>query len=121
MSDWSPHLASLRTLLHDQLGVRGRTLGQQVRRAGRRLPRALRTDALFLARAEEMARHPRLARLVDPRQVAKAEGRVASHLRSLDPVQARRHRRLDWLATAGFYILSTAALIVAVLWWRGFI
>lgn len=121
MSDWSGRLSDLRALLTERLGVAGRDLRDQVRRAGRRLPRAARRDAEFLARAETMARHPRFARLIDPREVKRAERRLSHRLRAIDPAAERRNRRLNLLAAAGFYLLVTFALVVALLVWRGIV
>jgi hypothetical protein len=121
MSDWSARLSDLRALLADKLGVMGADLGHQVRRAGRRLPRRVRREAEFLVRAEEMARHPRLARLIDPREVARAQGRVARHLEGINPALLRRNRRKDRVAAFALYVLVTSALVVTLLWWRGYV
>ncbi len=121
MTDLSTRFADLRALLAEKLGVGQGDLSRQIRRAGRRLPRKFRREAEFLARAETMARHPRLSRLLDAREVARAESRVARHLRAIDPVRQRRGHRLDRLAAAGFYLLVTFALVVTVLWWRGYV
>lgn len=119
MSDWSSRLSDLHALLTERLGVAGRDLGDQVRRAGRRLPRGARRDAELLIRAETMARHPKFARLIDPREVARAERRLSHRLRSMDPAAERRNRRLNLLAAAGFHLLVILALVVVLLVWRG--
>lgn len=121
MPDWSDRLSQIHVLLGEKLGLAGPDLRGQVRRAGRRLPRRVRRDAEVLVRAETMARHPRFARLVDPREVARAERRLSHHLRSIDVAAQRRNRRLNRLATAGFYLLATFALVVTLLWWRGLV
>jgi hypothetical protein len=110
MSDWSSRLTGVRALLADKLGATGDDFGRQVRRAGRRLPRRVRREAEFLVRAEEMARHPKFARLIDPRAVARAEGRLSRHL-----------RRKDGVALVALYVLVTFALVVTLLWWRGIV
>ncbi len=121
MSDWSNHLFTLRRLLAEKLGTRGGDLGSQLRRVGRRLPRRVRREAEYLVRAETMARHPRLARLVDPRAVDRAHGRIARHLEGIDPVAIRRNRRKDSVAAFALYVLVTFALVVTLLWWRGLV
>ena len=121
MTDLPARLAALRTLMAERLGVGPGNLSRQIRRAGRRLPRRLRKDAAVLARAEPLTRHPRLSRLIDPVEVARAEARLARHLRAIDPARQRRDRRQDRLAAIGFYILVTFALVVTVLWWRGYV
>ena len=121
MSEWPDRLAELRAQLAEKLGARGPTLRAQLRRAGRRLPRRARREAEFLVRAEEMARHPRLARLVDPRDVARAQGRIGRHLQGIDPALRRRNQRWNAAAALGLYVLATFALVVTVLWWRGYV
>ncbi|TNC52026.1 hypothetical protein FHG66_04300 [Rubellimicrobium rubrum] len=121
MTDLPARLAALRSLLAEKLGVGPGDLSRQIRRAGRRLPRRLRRDAAVLARAEPLTRHPRLSRLIDPAEVHRAEARLARHLSTIDPVRQRRDRRQDRLAAVGFYILVTFALVVTVLWWRGYV
>ena len=119
MPDWSDRLASLRLLLSEKLGTRGDDLRSHLTRAGRRLPRRLRREAEFLMRAEQMARHPRFVRLIDPREVARAEGRLSRHLQAIDPTRIRRNRMKNAAAGIGLVVLATFALIVTLLWWGG--
>lgn len=121
MSDWSDRLASLRLLLSEKLGTKGADLRSHVRRAGRRLPRRLRREAEFLIRAEQMARHPRFARLIDTREVARAQGRLSRHLGAIDPALIRRNRMKNAAAGFGLIVLATFALVVTLLWWRGYV
>ena len=119
--DWTTRLSDLRSLLADKLGARGPTLSSQVRKARRRLPRRLRRDAHALLRAETMARHPRLARLVDPREVARSQARLSRHLGRIDPRAIRRDRAKNAAAGVGLILLATFALVVALLRWRGYV
>ncbi len=119
MSDWPDRLCNLRVLLADKLDARGANLGSQLRWARRRLPRQVRREAEYLAQAEQIARHPKFARLIDPRAVSRAHGRLARHLDGVDLATIRRNRRKDRAATLALYVLVTFALVVAMLWWRG--
>lgn len=121
MTDRTSRFSDLRVQLREKLGVTGADLGHQVRRAGRRLPRAARREAELLVRAEEMARHPRLSRLIDPREVARAQTRLSHRLRAIDPARQRRDRRKNAAAVLGLYVLVTFALVVTLLRWRGFV
>jgi hypothetical protein len=114
-------LAQLRRLLADKAEAGPGSLRAQLARAGRRLPRFVRRDGRFLAEAEAMARDPRLARLIDPRELRRAHARVARHLRGLDLAAARRRRRLDRLALVGFYVFVALGLVLAVALWRGLV
>jgi hypothetical protein len=66
----------VRKLMETRLRVRGKTLDQQVRKAGRLLPRAERREATYLAQAATVLDHPKLSRMVDPMKVAAAHGRL---------------------------------------------
>lgn len=107
--------------LGEKLEVRGRTLADVVRRAGRALPKRLQHDADALVQAEFLALHPKLRHLADSARSDAAEERLRRHARLLDPDKARNDRRLGWLAGLAFNLLALAGLIVAVLYWRGFI
>lgn len=119
--DWTHRLGELRTLLADKLGAKGPTLSSQVRRAQRRLPRRLRRDAQALLRAETMARHPRFARMVDPREVARSHARLSRHLGAIDTKAIRRDRAKNAAAGLGLIVLAILALVVWLLWWRGLV
>ncbi len=121
MPDWSDRFLKLRLLLAEKLGARGADFGSQLQRAGRRLPRRVRREAEYLARVEQMARHPKFARLVDPRSVTRSQRRVARHLEGIDLAAIRRERRKDQVAALAFYVLVTFALAVMLLWWRGIV
>ena len=62
----------VRNLMETQLWVRDKTLGQQVRRAGRLLPRAEQREAMYLAQAATVLAHPKLSRMVDASKATKA-------------------------------------------------
>lgn len=119
--DWTRHLGDVRTLLAEKLGAKGPTLSSQVRRTQRRLPRRLKRDAQTLLRAEAMARHPRFARLVHPREVARSQRRLSRHLEAIDTKAIRRNRAKNAAAGVGLIVLATFALVVWLLWWRGLV
>lgn len=119
--DIAPHLQEVSTLLHERLGARGRDLGRQVRRAGRRLPRRLRAEAAVLVQAAEMAAHPRLARRVDGAAVARAARVLSDHLRQVNPAERRRTRIVGMAAVVAFNLMVLGAGVVGVLVWRGYV
>jgi hypothetical protein len=108
-------------LLKERLGARGATLADRVARARRRLPPDLRVAAADLIDAQHMAANPRLARRIDPARVLRAHAALVAHLTSIDRATARRAALLDMIATLGFQVLVVAALVLAVLVWRGFL
>jgi len=107
--------------LGEKLDVPGGDLRTVVARAGRLLPRRLRRDARYLVEAQEMAGHPKLAKLLDPARLARADARLRDHVRDRDPDRERVDRRLGWLAGLAFNMILLAALVIAVLYWRGLI
>jgi hypothetical protein len=111
----------IRQLLAERLGVRGRDLAQAVARAGRRLPRAVRTDARYLAETEALARNPRLVRMVDPQHFARASDNLTRHLTAIDPRQRRRTALINLAAVIAFNLLVVAILVLIVLVWRGIV
>lgn len=113
--------AETSALMGERLGLRGATLAQRVARAGRMLPRRIRRDARYLAEAEGMASHPRLARLVDPDRFDAAQGALAAYLTTIDPSERRMTRIIGITAVIVFDLLVIALLVVVVLRWRGFV
>lgn len=108
-------------LLAERLRIRSATLAGGIARAGRRLPRRIRREALFLAEAEAMAANPRLARLVDPVRFAAAQDAVAGHLAAINPRERLITRMIGVAATIAFNLLVLAVLLVSVLRWRGYL
>lgn len=109
----------LAKLMEDRLGIRGGGFGGKVRRAGRRLPRALRGEARYLAAALEMEDNPRLVHQIDwPRAERGAEA-LERYLRGVDGRGRREGLWLDWFAANAWNLLLVAGLVVLLLAWRG--
>ncbi len=109
----------LADLLHRKLGVGGRGLEARLRRARRRLPRHIRREVDLLAEAVRLQGNPQLARRNDPARLEAAFRAVESHLDGLDKWQRRKDAALSLLTVNAFNLLVVAALLVAVLRWRG--
>ncbi|NYS23379.1 hypothetical protein HUK65_00125 [Rhodobacteraceae bacterium 2376] len=114
-------IAEVADMLRREYRVEGETLAAMLPACRRRLPRALRREADFLAEHEGMARHPKLSRQLDHAGMLRACDALQGHLRGI----GRRRRRGDLaLAIAGslaFALLAVLVLLVIVLRWRGFI
>ena len=111
----------VRNLMETQLRVRGKTLGQQVRRAGRLLPRAEQREAMYLGQAATVLAHPKLSRMVDESKAAKAHARLTQFLRSVDPKDRARGKFLGWLGSLAFGLIVVFVLVVIVLVQRGIV
>ena len=111
----------IRHLMETHLRIRGKTLGQQVRRAGRLLPRNLRRDATYLAQAATVMQHPNLARMVDGTKAAAAHARLARFLKSVDAKDRAKGRLLAWLGSLAFAFFVVVIITVVVLVQRGIV
>jgi len=103
----------IRHLMETRLRIRGKTLEQQVRKAGRLLPRAERREAVYLAQAATVMQHPKLSRMVDSAKATKAHARVAQFLKTIDPKDRAKGRLLAWLGSISF---TGIVLFIGVVW-----
>lgn len=101
----SERIEAMATKMATQLRVRGDTLAEITGNAGRKLPRHLRREAESLIQAEAMLRHPKLWRLVDDRQVRRAEKRLNKFLDKKNPAAERRGEILDRIAGVAFVLV----------------
>ena len=114
-------VAEVRAGLREKLGLRGKTLTDQLRKGGRLLPRYVRYDATYLAQIAPLADNPKLARMIDLPKARQAHQNVLAHLASIDLSLARREGALNIIASIAFGMLVTIVLTITVLWWRGFV
>lgn len=108
-------------LLRTKLGVRDKTLADSVRKAKRQLPRRIYKQALLLAEAEQMAAHPKLRLVLDTPKLARASEDVQEHLSGINLADRRLGWFLGLLGGLAFNLLALFALLIAFLWWQGFI
>ena len=102
-----------------QLRVRGEGLADVASRAGRRLPKRFRASVDTIIAAEEMQRHPKLERMVDPRRVRRADRKVRAFLDRQDPRKVRRGEILDVIAKIAFVFVVVVLSIFFFFLWRG--
>ncbi len=114
-------IADTISLLREKLGVKGKTLAASVRRAKRRLPRRVYSQALVLAQAESIAEHPKLRMVLDTPKLTRASNEVQEHLRSINLADRRLGWFLGMLGGLVFNLFTLTALILIILWWRGII
>jgi hypothetical protein len=108
-------------LLEQKLHVRGRTLGDKIRKAGGRLPRAIRAEARFLDVAAAQAQNPKLLMQIDDGRVAQAYDACVRFLGAVDRAERRRAMLLGMASSIAFSIFAVGVLVLAVLYWRGLI
>ncbi len=108
-------------LIEEKLGVGGRSLHVQVRRARRELPGDIRAAGERIATAADLSRNPKLAKRVDPSLVERDASSITRYLSAIDPVERRKTRALRGIAVQVLNLLLIAAAVIAVLVWRGFL
>ncbi len=111
----------LRAALETALGVKARSYGAALRKAGRRLPKPVRRQADVVARAHAIDGHPKLRRTIDMDAVARAEADLLAHLKTIDRADQRRGRLLGLAGVIVFNLLVVAALFVSWLVWSGYL
>lgn len=112
---------ALARVFEAQLGVKSRSLGQALRRAGRRLPRHVRKQGAFILQAQALAGNPKLARQIDPRAVESAYADITAHLEAIDVADERKGRLLNLAGIIAANILLVAAGFVLWLWWFDYV
>lgn len=108
-------------LLSERLGVKGRSLSEQIDRAGRRLPRKVRAEARILANATGLHSNPKLAAIADHARVAHAYNICVGHLGKIGQSERRRAFLREVLERVAVAMFVTLILVVSVLWLRGFL
>ncbi len=104
----------IRALMTERLRIKARSLEAQIHKSGRRLPRRVKRDASFIAKAEVLAQNPKLARMVDHAAVEKAADNVITHLLAIDPTEALKDRVLWTLGKASAVLI---AVFIGAVWY----
>jgi len=121
MRDIPMKAEAVRALMEERLGVKGRDLGQAVRKGRRMLPRWARKQVAVLVAADRAARSPKTAKQIDRTKVMHAYELITNHLRAINVNAQRRDRLLRLLGVIAFQVLLLAAAFIAYMWWRGFV
>lgn len=111
----------LRLKIEAKMRIRSADLDQQLRKAGRSLPRNIRKDAQAVAQAHLFLRSPRMSRRVDVDQAIAAQGRVMTYLDTLNPRDAMQSRWVYWGGGLVLNLILLAILVGAFLYWQGLI
>lgn len=114
-------VAQVAEMMKERLNIRGSTLVEKLRHTGRMMPRQVKSDAALLADAVVLAQSARLHKRIDTAKVDAAYKSCVQFLESVDVADRRRGAVLGTLASAVLSLSAVAALVVAVLIWRGYI
>lgn len=104
-----------------KLGVKSNSLGQALRRAGRRLPRGLRKEGAFLLRVQQLAGNPKLSRQIKSDRIDQAFDAITTHLEAIDLADARKGWWLDMAGRLAMNVLIVLVAFLVWLWWRGYV
>jgi hypothetical protein len=121
VTDIDTQAAELQTLMQRHMGVKGRDFGDALNRAGRRLPRKIRTQAREIVEAQHQMHHPKLRARLDGVRLQGAFQMVQSHLKSQDLADRRRGKLLSMLGSIAFNLILVAVGFIVWLWWRDYI
>ena len=108
-------------LMEERLKIGGQGLAAKVKKGGRMMPRKVRDAGQRLAQAAMMAQNPKLLMQVNEERVAEDYDLCLRHLLSLSVWDRRKGRLLGVTVTVLGILLVVAALMAAVLYWRGFL
>lgn len=112
---------ALSELLQTKLGLRGKTLAVQLRKAGPYLPKRLRKAGQTIVNTHKLSVHPRLSRMGDPAPVNTAFQELTKFLKDIDPSERRKTMVLRWLGMQVVNLAVIGVLVVLLLRWQGVI
>ena len=108
-------------LMEQRLHLGGAGLAAKLAKGGRGLPRKFRDAGARLAQAAMMAQNPKLLMQVNEERVAEDYDLCLRHLLSLSVWDRRKGRLLGATVTVLGILVVVAALMAAVLYWRGLV
>ena len=108
-------------LMESRLGIKGDHLSGKLPVAARYLPKKVLGAAQFLALSSDQAVNPTLHMHLDPERIAVAYDLCVRHLKPLGVGARRAMLMRRFVATLVVTLSICAALLVAVLFWRGFL
>lgn len=119
--DITGDLARIEALLERRFGIVRGDFAQRVRKAGNRVPRALRPALRRLVEDRARCGHPKLRRMIDGARLDRDLAQVREGLEKLDPADARKG---FWLGLAGALVFNLLLFGGLLIWWlryRGFL
>lgn len=111
----------IRDQIQSRFGVEGPSLAVQLRRLGRRVPKAIKVPLHQMAEAEKMLDNPKLAHQIDTRQMALAHEACCAGLSKITLMGRRKAAVLGALGGFSANLIILFVILVLVLVWRGFV
>ena len=113
--------ADLCRLAGEKFSFTAQTLEGAMKKVGRRVPSYAHRHAAVLIEAERFAGHPKLSQRLDAKAIRKARGGLEITLKAVDAADRRKAAILSTLASLSFSLIAVFALLMLVLWWRGYL
>lgn len=108
-------------LMEERLRIKGKGLREKLRKGGRLLPRRVRVAADQLALAAERSQNPKLLLQLDESDVAAAYDICCKHLGKIDANHRRMTGILGTASSMAASLLGVGLIVIAVLYWRGYL
>ena len=121
VEQYERHVAELSRRLQRKLNLRPAPFATLVSRSRKHLPRRIYKHAMALVEAEQFIHHPKLSRSLDAAALARSKRIVADHLDHVDLADERIGKIVSVLGSVSINLIAVAALVVAVLMWRGYL
>ena len=113
--------AEVADLMGERLHVSGASLAERIKRAGKKLPRKIRREAIYLSEAALTAAQPKVSRQQDQVKIAAAHAACVGYLRPLGGTARRIEKLRGVITSMALAVLATFALVVVVLVLRGYL
>lgn len=108
-------------LLEERLNIKGRGLTEKLRKGGRLLPRRVRAAAGQLADAADRSQNPKLLMQINEAAVADAYDVCSRYLGKIDAADRRMGMVLRTASSMVISLMVVVAILVGVLFWRGYL
>jgi len=108
--DLQSDIANVQDALRTRLGVKGKTLGVQLRKAEKKLPRRLRPHATALAEAAQRAANPNMPP-VNQKEAQRHANALLTHLGKGNLAKDKKRARWGWITNVVLNLCLFAALM----------
>lgn len=113
-------ISQTKELMRDKLGVRASDMARAAAKAKNRLPAKVYKQAMLLAKAETLSRHPKLCLTLDAPALGLAASDVQDYLSTINLKDQRKGWILGMLGGLAFNMILFVVVLGLVLYWRGF-
>jgi len=110
---------AIESALVDAFGTKKGSLFSKLRKAGRRLPRAVENDVAYLEDVRKRTAHPRRRGQVDVKRVQAVLDNSLKALGKVDVARDKARERINWLGVLVINLMMFGVVYFALLKWLG--